>query len=247
MNHDSVFNIFAAMASIRWPWNAQDLAQDDHQARRQHRAARTDPKAVFLVFHVLFIFGWEPVGPKPFFLKLKKWVSKKNKGLDENGSKGGIGYQKTKVLPVKTDNLMQFHPAGPWWWVGVHRRYSTGTVFFIETNNLPIVCVAISFAIARRDGSTTRWHLLTSAHIIPRPHSTEREQYHWACLPWIFILKLAQQWNTQSQATTRCLWLDAEVEVADAYNHRESCSGLRTADEPDNQSWKVFMGVELCG
>ena len=83
--------------------------------------------------------------------------------------------------------------------VGVHRRYSTGTVFFIETNNLPIVCVAISFAIARRDGSTTRWHLLTSAHIIPRPHSTEREQYHWACLPWIFILKLAQQWNTQSQ------------------------------------------------
>ena len=128
------------------------------------------------------------------------WLIRLGSGSATFGaSKGGIGYQKTKVLPVKTDNLMQVHPAGPWWWVGVHRRYSTGTVFFIETNNLPIVCVAISFAIARRDGSTTRWHLLTSAHIIPRPHSTEREQYHWACLPWIFILKLAQQWNTQSQ------------------------------------------------
>jgi hypothetical protein len=94
MNHYSFFNFFAAMTSIRWPWNAQDLAQDDHQARRQHRAARTEPKAVFLVFHVLFIFGWEPVGPKPFFLKLKKWVSKKNKGLDENGSLVTNIYQK---------------------------------------------------------------------------------------------------------------------------------------------------------
>ena len=144
---------------------------------------------------------------------------------------------------------MQFHPAGPWWWVGVHRRYSTGTVFFIETNNLPIVCVAISFAIARRDGSTTRWHLLTSAHIISSHDLTQQKENNiieHASHEYLF-------WNwpnneiPKAKSTTRSLWLDAEVEVADAYNHRESCSGLRTADEPDNQSWKVFMGVELCG
>ena len=29
----------------------------------------------FLVFHVLFSFGWEPVGPKPFCSKPNKWVS----------------------------------------------------------------------------------------------------------------------------------------------------------------------------
>ena len=57
MNHDSVFNFFAAMASIRCPWNAQDLAQDDHQARRQHRAARTDPKPrLFFSFFTFFSF-----------------------------------------------------------------------------------------------------------------------------------------------------------------------------------------------
>ena len=43
------------------------------------------------------------------------WLIRLGSGSATFGaSKGGIGYQKTKVLPVKTDNLMQFHPAGPW-------------------------------------------------------------------------------------------------------------------------------------
>ena len=61
-----------------------------------------------------------------------------------------------------------------------------------------------------------------------------------------YVFEIDQQWLPKAKSTTRCLWLDAAVELADAYNHRESCSGLRNADEPESQSWTVFMGVELC-